>query len=545
MGTFLAALIPISLGLGLTKVIRDTKKIKLAAGLLMLTFLFYICLLFTGSQSSFVGLGMGLFIFFGFFVFKNLKHLKNLVSKEKPQRYLLIAFIIFLFTTFLVGSPISSLNKYTTLSGLQKLSEPAVKQTQNAKTDSTFEGNTNIQLGGSQSSAIRLIVWQGALDLFRQYPLFGTGVETFAYAYYKVKPLEHNLTSEWDYLYNKAHNEYLNFLATTGVFGLGSYLLIIAFFLLRAVKTVLKDRDKEKLPLLLGIIGGYVAILISNFFGFSVVVINIFFFLFPLFFFDIASDKILSRTFSFPKKAVATQELGTRNLAFLVLLALFSFYLEFHLLNFWFADKQYAYGYNLGKAGEFAAAYEPLNNAVKLLPDEDLYKDELSINMATLAVLLQQNGRATESAEFAKNAKALSDEVIATHPKNIVYYKTRARVAYALAQLDPSYIDLAISTVEEARKLAPTDAKLVYNEALFYNQKGDTQKMLDLLDEALVLKPNYLDVYYARALLLSQLAKEQPNKATEYNRQARSDLEYILKNIDPTHSSSKELLKSL
>ena len=545
MGTFLAALIPISLGLGLTKVIRDTKKIKLAAGLLMLTFLFYICLLFTGSQSSFVGLGTGLFIFFGFFVFKNLKHLKNLVSKEKPQRYLLIAFIIFLFTTFLVGSPISSLNKYTTLSGLQKLSEPAVKQTQNAKTDSTFEGNTNIQLGGSQSSAIRLIVWQGALDLFRQYPLFGTGVETFAYAYYKVKPLEHNLTSEWDYLYNKAHNEYLNFLATTGVFGLGSYLLIIAFFLLRAVKTVLKDRDKEKLPLLLGIIGGYVAILISNFFGFSVVVINIFFFLFPLFFFDIASDKILSRTFSFPKKAVATQELGTRNLAFLVLLALFSFYLEFHLLNFWFADKQYAYGYNLGKAGEFAAAYEPLNNAVKLLPDEDLYKDELSINMATLAVLLQQNGRATESAEFAKNAKALSDEVIATHPKNIVYYKTRARVAYALAQLDPSYIDLAISTVEEARKLAPTDAKLVYNEALFYNQKGDTQKMLDLLDEALVLKPNYLDVYYARALLLSQLAKEQPNKATEYNRQARSDLEYILKNIDPTHSSSKELLKSL
>ena len=50
-------------------------------------------------------------------------------------------------------------------------------------------------------------------------------------------------------------------------------------------------------------------------------------------------------------------------------------------------------------------------------------KDELSINMATLAVLLQQNGRATESAAFAQNAKSLSDEVIAAHPKNIVYYK--------------------------------------------------------------------------------------------------------------------------
>jgi O-antigen ligase len=58
--------------------------------------------------------------------------------------------------------------------------------------------------------------------------LFGTGVETFAYAYYFVRPQAHNLTSEWDYLYNKAHNEYLNYFATTGFIGLGTYLLVIS-----------------------------------------------------------------------------------------------------------------------------------------------------------------------------------------------------------------------------------------------------------------------------------------------------------------------------
>ena len=48
----------------------------------------------------------------------------------------------------------------------------------------------------------------------------------------------HNLTSEWDFLYNKAHNEYLNYLATTGLFGLGSYLLFIGVFLVWFVSRV-------------------------------------------------------------------------------------------------------------------------------------------------------------------------------------------------------------------------------------------------------------------------------------------------------------------
>jgi O-antigen ligase len=61
-------------------------------------------------------------------------------------------------------------------------------------------------------------------------PLFGTGVETFAFAYYTYRPAQHNMTSEWDYLYNKAHNEYLNYLATIGILGLGSYLLMIRSF---------------------------------------------------------------------------------------------------------------------------------------------------------------------------------------------------------------------------------------------------------------------------------------------------------------------------
>jgi len=94
-----------------------------------------------------------------------------------------------------------------------------------------------IRVGGSDSMDIRKVVWQGAIELGQRYPLFGPGVETFAYTYYWVRPAAHNLLSEWDFLYNKAHNEYLNFLATTGFFGLFSYLLLITWTLIWWLKT--------------------------------------------------------------------------------------------------------------------------------------------------------------------------------------------------------------------------------------------------------------------------------------------------------------------
>ncbi len=104
------------------------------------------------------------------------------------------------------------------------------------------------------SSDIRKIVWPGAIALGLKFPLFGTGPETFAQTYYWVRPASHNLTSEWNFLYNKAHNEFLNYLANTGFFGLLSYLLLILFTSL----LLLKNHSFE-------LLAGFLTILITNF----------------------------------------------------------------------------------------------------------------------------------------------------------------------------------------------------------------------------------------------------------------------------------------
>ena len=152
--------------------------------------------------------------------------------------------------TFVAGTPFEQLDTFSLTRVQQYFSPPPPLPTPAAKSPEQPKVRPNAitgEVGGSSSGKIRLFVWEGAIAAWKQHVFFGTGVETFAFAYYKYKPIGHNLTSEWDYLYNKAHNEYLNYLTTTGAFGLGSYFLVISIFLFLVLKQLKTTDQKSKL----------------------------------------------------------------------------------------------------------------------------------------------------------------------------------------------------------------------------------------------------------------------------------------------------------
>ena len=153
---------------------------------------------------------------------------------------------------------------------------------------------------GGDTAQIRKIVWQGALDLWRSSPkniLLGTGPETFAYAFLAFRPAALNQTSEWDFLYNKAHNEYLDILCGTGILGLGAYLFLVGRFLWWGMMKVKSEKLKVKsyqidgldsrlildtnYLLLPAVLSGWASLLITSFFGFSVVPTALLFWLYP------------------------------------------------------------------------------------------------------------------------------------------------------------------------------------------------------------------------------------------------------------------------
>ncbi|MBM3283258.1 O-antigen ligase family protein, partial [Candidatus Gottesmanbacteria bacterium] len=208
--------------------------------------IFYITLLFTKSRSGFLALWISLIIFWLISLF--LRFFSKIRALKSPQMQAtasicgecnrLIGFFTlgFLAITFFLGAPFQQVSRFTLpelISNRQSL--PATQLPTKPL------GSSIIDVGITESGTIRRIVWKGAVDVFSHYPIFGSGVETFAFAYYKFRPSEHNMTSEWDFLYNKAHNEYLNFAATTGVFGIGSYLLIVITYIIWFIWKIAKS----------------------------------------------------------------------------------------------------------------------------------------------------------------------------------------------------------------------------------------------------------------------------------------------------------------
>lgn len=542
MAAYLAILIPFALYFtfnNLKEFFNRDKRSKInykpiinATYFIFLTLLFFIDSIYTQSRSGFVGIFIELLLLWIIVFFKNRKN-KNIV------KLLATGILIFGLVMFIIGTPFNQLDKFT-LSGIK------THFTNSTITNSTTPAVKSAgELGGTDSGTIRLLVWKGALRAWLARPIFGYGVETFAFDYYLYRPAAHNLTSEWDFLYNKAHNEYLNYLATTGTFGFFTYLSIIVLFLILLTKQIFYKNNNEEennylLPAVL--LSSYIGILVTNFFGFSVVIINIYFFLVPALFLG-NFIKITSEE----KQKQKIQPASSFQFFATVIIFLIGLYLIAILVNYWIADTNYALGQNLDNVGEYNKAYPYLENAVNARPNEPVFKDELAVNEATLALLEAQNNNLQLTSKFATDAISNSDYLVTTYPNNVVLWKDRVRVFYSLSEINKKYLPYALQAIQHASILAPTDAKVFYNLGVLYAQNGDAKNAISTLKKTIVLKKDYRDAYFALAIIYRSQALDKTGKKVvnmENEKMAVYYLKYILNNLSPNDTESIKTLQN-
>lgn len=592
LAAYLVALIPITFAAGLREFsifnfqfsIKSqlhnvqTNKIHFIKGLLWtgLASVFFLTLLYTRSRSGLLAFAVVDILFWGYLFLHDLEthHGEHDTTPGKffndarqTPYFVPFALIhtVFFILFFFNGSHIDQIDKWITYPGWK--SQITQHQIQTVATESASEEKTVVadtsvdekqatgpvlETGGTESGTIRKFVWQAAIIAWKSSVktiLFGTGTETFAFAFYQFKPTGHNLTSEWDFLYNKAHNEYLNYLATTGILGLGTYLLFIGAFIFRCIKFTIHNSQFSNTiqykknnysnidaltpdTLTLGIFFGWLSILITNFFGFSVVIMQIFLFLFPAMMIVIsnkrqetsnANNNLLCMTFALPEKKTKTLQL-----CFFLSLILYLILLSV----LWIADKQYALGYHLSRGGQPTAGYQYLTSAVRLNPLEPVYHDERATIVSTIASALEESD-ATLSAELIPVAIEESDTALSISPNNVNFWKSRTKLLFAFSTFDDSYLPQAIAALEKAQVLAPADPKITYNLSILYGRMGQMDKGIEILQKTIVLKPNYRDAYNALAVF--------------YNETGRSDLAVTvltkyLKTIDPNDSEFKTMI---
>lgn len=531
LAAFLVALIPLSIMFALRNAPSPDKpeeapvsQLLAHAGWAFATVLFFMTLLFTRSRSGLLGLALADVALFSFLFVQKKKH-----PALVPTAAILHA--AFALVVFFNGTHIAQLDPWITLRGWK---DRLAKQ-ESIQEPVKPSGGTMLEAGGTESGTIRKYVWQGAFNAWNsstKTQLIGTGTETFAFAFYRYRPAEHNMTSEWDFLYNKAHNEYLNYLTTTGIFGLGSYLLFIGtfvvWFLLQVKRSKLKVQNDKKenfslFTLNFALFSGWLSILVTNFFGFSVVIVQLFLFLFPAMMIAVTVSKKRTIAMSSAAASIAPWAVVVAGLALLG-----------GLTRTWMADRQFASAYRQARGGQYAQAYTAINQARSLQPSEPLYDDEASGTLAALALVFAKQNDATAAANLADQAIAASNRAIAVSPQNVNFFKTRTKVYYTLSEIDPGWNKQAIEALEKALELSPNDPKLFYNLAILYGRNDEDEKAVELLTRAKELKPNYRDAYFALSIFYDEL--KQPEKA-------KAVLQEYLDRVDPNDQDFQKRLQ--
>lgn len=438
------------------------------------TFIFFITLLYTGSRSGLLAVSIEAILFWGIILFK--------YKKEFSKKFI-INIVIITISFLIIRIP----NFYN-----QKVTEPSK--------------GPALETGGTESATIRKYVWMGAINIFKSYPILGTGPETFAFAFPSFKPQEHNLTSEWDFVYNKSHNEFLNILATTGFLGFFSYLVLVILSFRQLSKSI-------DLKFKIGLISGYLGILITNFFGFSVVYTSLLFFIFPA----------LAVIYNNDTRGFKAKKFLSWQLSLISFISLFFVFAIYKIYIYWSADINYNLGRLNGRAKNFEVAQNYLTKAIDASPNEPLY-------LAELAVVRSESADTQSDIDQIID---LSETSLRLSPYNQNLKRSYASTLSRFSKYDKNYLFKAVDVIKEASSQSKTDPKLFYQLGLLYLKTGQIEEGLKALEKAVVLKSNYKEGRFALGLTYIDLNEDE---------KAKKELKYILENIDPNDELTKKYL---
>lgn len=331
---------------------------------------------------------------------------------------------------------------------------------------------------GTSSCQIRLITWEGALNAFKARPLLGAGPETFIYSYYQFRPTAHNTTTEWNFYYNKAHNEFLNYLANIGLMGLGSYLVFIglALFQLLAISRR-KDIVGIYAKAAIASIAGY---LVTIFFGFSIVVTQLFFFL------EIAAVLVMGTN---RQSSINLKLNGLAKKASGAVVVVLGLWLTIFVMRLYFADILINRARALGRL----TAYE---SAVNISPAKNpFYLADYSYVLAVYATS-QKDEELTGI--LAGNAISTGEKAISISPNNLLVLRKVASAVSELSTQNPIYKIKNLELAQKETALAPTDPTSFLDLAKAQRDIGKTEDAQKSVETALKLKPDYQE---ARDLL--------------------------------------------
>jgi O-antigen ligase/regulator of sirC expression with transglutaminase-like and TPR domain len=463
---FLGALLIMMIPLNISFILMAMKKktYLIAAGLSCLFVLLYISLFGTQSRGPFLGFVFSALVFIAYGLFNGYRSIKDgLDPEQKNFSGVLSAF----FTRYK--------NWLAAVAAVLFIAAVLSVTVGRNSADRLWSSVTNIKKSLQVS---RLHIWMPAIKMIKEYPLLGTGVDTFKTIFPKFSGTDFANIDGANVSSRTAHNEPLNVAATMGIPALGVYFLLLWVYIKMIIKPFRRMEDYDLKILSLGMASGFTAYFVQNLFSFGVCAINT-----ALYVFMASHFFIYNNYYPGVKKTVEIKPLANNIAAKSVLMALAavaSCILIYKAYSMYSADVSYNRGKIIGSVyNKWDASVEEHIKSVKKEPYEVKYHVYLGLAYERLAGTLSDK---TQQLKVMENSVLEYKRGVELNPGNAYYWGNLGRAYAYLAQLKGSQQDF-----ETAIKYYSTAIDRAPVTGLFYNNLIELYMRANMIDKILPL----------------------------------------------------------
>jgi len=357
----------------------------------------------------------------------------------------------------------------------------------------------------------RLYIWKSALMMFRDNPVFGTGLDTFqvVFPYYRL-PIYWQL--EWNGTPEKTHNVFLQVLATQGMAGFGFFMLLFLTYLKKSYNLIFGEKDLFRRYLVFGFFMAVAAYFTQGLFNYTVVAYGSLYWVCMAMIIALESGKKNYYSFSLEgffqrhKKAVIAA-------AVIAVIAL-----QARLITYWAADLYFKIGNIAVAADRDDLSTHYYDRAVKLNPQREIYWVKYGIGYERL---VRKESDPQKKRYFINEALKIHRRTLEINPINGYNYNNIARVYKVYGEsLDSSKYEDAIRYYNEAIKRDPVNAYFGMDLAGIHINRGEFDKALELCERYMRLYPDLaMPLSYMGYIYMLQ-GKDKTEQALYYYEQA-------------------------
>jgi len=378
------------------------------------------------------------------------------------------------------------------------------------------------------------------IQTLKERPIFGSGPGTFGYDFAKYKKTDFNVGNLfWNMRFGGAGSKILTILATIGILGILSFLVLVLYIVFSGIKFFFIQESKDDYwDITLGVFISFIVLNTGFFLRNSNLTLDF------LQFFLIAAFVALT---SKERKEYSLEPSSLKSLSVnFIFILCFIFGFGFLLLigQKYVAEMDYNQGVMFLQSGEVEAGVEKMEEAVGLNPSSDLYWRQLSqiyllkMGQEVKRTDISQDERTKNVSILVNNSINASKIASDISSKNVDNWSNRGFIYQNLIGIISGTEDWAIRSYDEAINLEPnnpyyfTQKGVVFlTQAIVLNKEKEEKSQLLLqakeqLEKAIQLKSDYAPARFQLAMVFQEEgeAKEAIERLEETKKYAPNDI---------------------